>query len=286
MNDSQALKHLGLLGINRVQKKSLRLLFLYDKLKEERGDTMNKLILEVCCNSVEDCIVSQEGGAHRIELNSAVHLGGLTPTVETLKLAKAYVSIPIVVMIRPRGGGFHYDELEIQLMKREAVALLKAGADGVVFGFLNEDKTIDVKTTEEFVEIAHHYHKEAIFHRAIDVTDDINTSMMQLIDCKVDRVLTSGGHANSEAGMDVLKELQQRYGNQIEICAGAGINETNARSIYDQTQISQLHGSFKTWFQDPTTSSSEVSYAYSENGSYEGVSISVLRDVLSTLSDK
>lgn len=239
---------------------------------EGSGCTMNKKIIEVCCNSVADCITAQKAGADRIELNNAVYLGGLTPTLQTLLLAKQHVDIPIVVMIRPRGGGFSYSPLEIEQMKLEAISLLDAGADGIVFGFLNNDKTIDKQTTKEMVDIAHRYCKEAIFHRAIDVVEDMAKGIEDLIDCNVDRILTSGGHATSHEGIHKLKALFDSYKNKIEFCVGAGVHEDNIKEIYDTTGIHQLHGSFKMWFEDPTTQGPDVSYAYSDSGSYEGVS--------------
>src|SRR5690554_5032937 len=136
-----------------------------------------KIIIETMCDSLRDCIVTEQTGANRIELNSGTHLGGLTPSLGLLQSAKDAVNIPIVTMIRCRMGGFVYNELELQTMKKDAQIMLENGADGIVFGFLNDDLTIDEEATLFFVELAHHYGKEAIFHRAFDrVIDPISRS--------------------------------------------------------------------------------------------------------------
>ena len=86
-----------------------------------------KRMIEVCCGSYEDALQAHLGGADRIELNSALHLGGLTPSTGTLKLTKAAVSIPVIAMVRPRGAGFCYSEKEAEVMMAEAKELLEAG---------------------------------------------------------------------------------------------------------------------------------------------------------------
>lgn len=89
------------------------------------------MILEVCCGSAEDVYIAAEAGADRVELNSALFLGGLTPSIGTMKLARE-ASVPIMAMVRPREGGFCYSEMEFAAMLADARALLAAGADGIV----------------------------------------------------------------------------------------------------------------------------------------------------------
>lgn len=228
-------------------------------------------IVEVCATSVEDCIIAQAQGAHRIELNSALSLGGLTPSLGSLIQAKKVVSIPIIVMIRCRPGGFCYTEAEIETMIEDARQLIKHGADGIVFGFLNNDHSIDIKTTKRFVELAHQHQVEAIFHRAFDVSHDPDSSMKHLIEAGIDRVLTSGQEAVASQGLSLLKKLYDRYHKDIEFCVGSGVNESNVLTIMNSTGMNQVHSSFKRWFKDATTSTKKVSYRYSQLGDYEGV---------------
>ena len=116
--------------------------------------------IEICCGTIEDCICANEFEVDRLELNCALELGGLTPTVTTLKMAKKLTNLPICCMVRPRTAGFVYTELQIENMMQDAKELLCAQADGIVFGFLNKDHTIDIEHTKKMVELIHSFHHE------------------------------------------------------------------------------------------------------------------------------
>ena len=204
-----------------------------------------KIIIETMSDSLRDCIVTEQTVANRIELNSGTHLGGLTPSLGLLQSAKDAVNIPIVTMIRCRMGGFVYNELELQTMKKDAQIMLENGADGIVFGFLNDDLTIDEEATLFFVELAHHYGKEAIFHRAFDRVIDPISAIETLIKLDVDRVLTSGLKPSVLDGIDLIEHLQSEYGDKIEILPGAGITHDNLIEVINKTKVTQIHGSFK-----------------------------------------
>ena len=219
--------------------------------------------VEICCGSYEDCLAAQKGNATRIELNSALHLGGLTPAIGTVKLAKKDVSLPIICMVRPRGCGFYYTEAEYKAMMMDAKELLEAGADGLAFGFLHEDGTVDIERNKEMITLIHAYNKEAVFHRAFDCAKDAYATMETLIELGVDRVLTSGLEAKAWDGRALIKDLQEKYGDKIEILAGSGVNATNAKALMEETGISQVHSSCKAWVKDPTTNVNPgVTYAY------------------------
>lgn len=219
--------------------------------------------VEICCGSYEDCLNAQKGKADRIELNSALHLGGLTPSIGTLKQAKQDVTLPIICMVRPRGAGFYYTEAEYKAMMADAKELLEAGADGLAFGFLHEDGTVDVKRNQAMIELIHSYQKEAVFHRAFDCAKDAYETMETLIELGVDRVLTSGLEAKAWDGRALIKDLQEKYGDKIEILAGSGVNATNAKALMEETGISQVHSSCKAWVKDSTTNVNPgVTYAY------------------------
>ena len=157
-------------------------------------------------------------------------------------------------MVRPRGAGFTYDETEYKQMLLEAEDLLENGADGLAFGFLKSDHTIDVKRTREFVELIHKYNRTAVSHRAFDCRDDLDHAMTQLVELGIDRVLTSGGQPTAIDGADKIKSLQENYGKDIEILAGSGVNYNNASSLMEHTGIFQVHSSCKDYEEDPTTS--------------------------------
>ena len=247
---------------------------------------MKRDLFEVCAGSVQDCINAQLGGADRVELNSALHLGGLTPSLAMLKLVKEKTSLKVVCMDRPRAAGFCYDDVEIETMFEDAKILLENGADGISFGFLNSDATINVTETKKMVELIHQYQKKAVFHRAFDCVDDPMHAIKQLIDCGVDRILTSGLQPTAMQGASVLEKLQSEFGDQIELLAGSGINANNIRALKEQTGLHQFHGSCKEWCKDPTTTVGNVSYAYHESDDYDCVSLEKVRSIVQELRGK
>ena len=247
---------------------------------------MKRDLFEVCAGSVQDCINAQLGGADRVELNSALHLGGLTPSLAMLRLVKEKTSLKVVCMDRPRAAGFCYDDVEKKTMFEDARILLENGADGISFGFLNSDATINETETKKMVELIHQYQKEAVFHRAFDCVDDPMHAIKQLIDCGVDRILTSGLQPTAMQGASVLEKLQSEFGNRIELLAGSGINANNIRTLKEQTGIHQFHGSCKEWCKDPTTTVGNVSYAYHESDDYDCVSLEKVKSIVQELRGK
>ncbi len=255
-------------------------------------DMKKNTILEVCAGSYADCLAAAKGQANRVELNSGLFLGGLTPSVAVCKLVKANTSLEVIAMCRPRGGGFHYTKEETQSMFAEAKELLEAGVDGIAFGFLKADRTIDQEKTKAMIELIHTYPKaKAVFHRAFDVTADLEAAAQILISLKADRILTSGGKTTALEGAKTIAALQQAFGNQIEILPGSGISAQNAKSLLEQTGVFQVHSSCKGYASDPTTCSESVSYAYLPEDhalDYEVVQeekVQALRQVLDHIQD-
>lgn len=240
-------------------------------------------IVEICCGSYYDAKQAYLGGAKRIELNSALYLGGLTPSLATLKQVKDNTNLEVICMVRNRGAGFHYEREDIETIFLDARLLLENGADGIAFGFLNEDKTIDMESTKRMVDLIHQYQKCAVFHRAIDVCLDIEKAFETCITCNVDRVLTSGGYAKAVEGVKTLKKLQSLYGNHIEILAGCGINEENAKYLLDNANIQQIHSSCKDFKQDVTSSNYGVDFSYGTSNLYDVVSKEKVERLLTSI---
>lgn len=231
-------------------------------MKECIEENKKEPIAEICCGSFYDALQAAKGGAKRIELNSALMLGGLTPSTASLRLVKKNLpDMKVIAMVRPRGAGFCYSEEEFLVMKQECVELLEAGADGIAFGCLKADKTLDKEKNNHLLSIVKEYNKEAVFHRAFDIVEDPFGTMEELIQMGVDRVLTSGLQAKAMEGAELIKQLQERYGTRIQILAGSGVNATNARILMEETGIWQVHSSCKDWMTDPTTKSDRVSYS-------------------------
>lgn len=215
-----------------------------------------KITVEVCCGSVNDCILAKKYGADRIELNHALELGGMTPSLGTLIEAKRLVDLPICCMVRPRKSGFDYSEEQFQVMLKDAELFMNHGADGVVFGFLHADGTINAKRTKVMAQLASSHNKEAIFHKAFDSTEDLEESLKVLIECGVTRVLTSGGsvYPNILEGCKELAYLIEKYGDKIQILPGGGVREHNTKQILAITHSNQIHLTAKCELTDESTS--------------------------------
>ncbi|MCC8168535.1 MAG: copper homeostasis protein CutC [Clostridiales bacterium] len=219
-------------------------------------------MVEICAGSYEDCVRAARGGADRVELNCALALGGLTPTLATLKRVKADTGLKVICMVRPRGGGFCYSDEEAELMLDDAWMLMQHGADGIAFGFLNKSGEPEQKYTDRMVRLIHRSGGEAVFHRAFDVCKEPCLTMEHLIALGVDRVLTSGQRERAVDGRKLIKELQQKYGDWIEILAGSGVNAENAAQLIAETGVAQVHSSCRAYRTDVTTRNESVSYAY------------------------
>lgn len=220
------------------------------------------IILEVCCATLADVENACRGGADRIELNSAFPLGGLTPSLAVLRLARQRCRLPIAAMIRPRAGGFCYTGPEFETMLLDARILLEEGVEAIVFGCLTRDKQIDLEKTKKLTDLAHSYGKEAVFHKAFDCIADQDQALMQLIDLGVDRVLTSAGATSAPAGSGRLAHFVTCYGSRITILPGGGIRPGNVKTLLEQTGATELHSSCGGFLEDPTVAGNDVSYAY------------------------
>ena len=246
---------------------------------------MEKMV-EICCGSYYDAKQAAIGGAGRIELNSGLTLGGLTPTLATLKLVKESFPLKVIAMVRPRGAGFCYCEEDFQVMKAECRTLVEHGADGIAFGCLREDGSLDEERIKSMLEIIRGGGKEAVFHRAFDCTPDPFKAMERLIALGVTRVLTSGLQPRAIDGWELLKDLQVCYGSEIEILAGSGVNVSNARKLMELTGVTQVHSSCKDWKTDPTTVGGKVSYSIASGEHelcYDVVSAELVKQLLDSV---
>lgn len=202
---------------------------------------MKNIILEVCCGSADDVIEAHKAGAHRVELNSDLFHGGLTPTLGELIVAKRETGMKIMTMVRPREGGFCYTEAEFATAVEDAKMLLANGSDGLVFGFLHQDGSLDLERTRVLAELAQAAGKETVFHRAIDVVADWRAVLDQLISLGITRVLTSGQEPDVSYGTATVREMIEYAAGRIQILPGAGITARNMDRIIAETGCSQIH---------------------------------------------
>ena len=168
----------------------------------------------------------------RVELNSDLFHGGLTPTLGELIVAKRETGMKIMAMVRPREGGFCYTEAEFATAVEDAKLLLAHGADGLVFGFLHQDGSLDGEQTKILAGLAQAAGKESVFHRAIDVVPDWRKTLDQLISLGITRVLTSGQEADVSLGTGTVREMISYGAGRIQILPGAGITARNMPNLY------------------------------------------------------
>lgn len=204
---------------------------------------MKKIRMEVPCMSVRDVLVAAAAGVDQIDLGSTMEVDKVTGSVGALRISKQLTDIPIYMMVRPRPQGFNYDEYDFQAMLYDAKNFIENGADGICFGLLHEDATINVERTRQMVDVIGE--KDSIFNRAFDRTPDLEVSIQQLIQLKVTRVLTSGGLGNIMDNLDKIRYLQDTYGEQINIIVGGGVRDYNAKEILQRTNVDQIHFSGK-----------------------------------------
>ncbi|HEY3372548.1 MAG TPA: copper homeostasis protein CutC [Prolixibacteraceae bacterium] len=207
----------------------------------EMTSTAQPLILEACVETLEDARSAEQRGANRIELCSALDQDGLTPSAKLTLQCVEQCSIPIMAMVRPRGGDFIYSDSEIQQMESEIAFFKQAGVAGVVFGLLTLEGTIDIENTRRLAMLASPL--EVTFHKAIDYSADIFQSFRELNAIEgITRVLTSGGKDTAWHGRDLLKQMQAMPGRTIQIIAAGKILPENRSLITEFTGITELHG--------------------------------------------
>ena len=204
---------------------------------------INKIRIELCIGNVDDAVKAASYPIDRIELNSALELGGLTPSLETLRYLKQNIDTKICCMVRPRGGDFHYTETETAVMYKDAENLLEAGADGIVFGFLNKDRTVDIQKAKKMSDLIHSYGREAVFHKAFDETPDLDSAAAALSQCSIDRILTSGAAVYPDIlkGCEKIHELHVRYGDRLQFLPGGGVRVNNIADVIRISGTGQVH---------------------------------------------
>ena len=205
------------------------------------------MIYEFCAENVTLLEKAMQAGARRIELCDNLAVGGTTPSYGVTKAAvelAANYDTTIMTMIRPRGGDFVYNELEIAIMLEDIRLTAQAGSQGVVFGALTADKKLDKPNLEKL--IAASKGMEIVFHMAFDELSDEN--QLEAIDwlsqAGVTRILTRAGVSGDslEKRFAHYHRILEHAKGKIEILPGGGIDLDNRQTFIDQLGITQLHG--------------------------------------------
>ena len=199
--------------------------------------------IEICCGSIQSAANAKAGGAVRIELCQGLVEGGTTPSPATIEYAVKELGLKVFVLVRPRGGDFCYNELEIKTMEQDVEFCKQAGVAGIVVGFLHPDGSIDTELTRRFVELSAPL--PVTFHRAFDRCTDPLHALEQVIDCGCARILTSGCEPTAMEGADVLQQLVKQANGRIKILAGSGVTSENAAALRQKTGAPEIHGSCK-----------------------------------------
>ncbi len=197
------------------------------------------LTLEVCIDSVEGAIAAEQGGADRVELCANLLEGGTTPSAGMIRCVLQATCLPVMVMIRPRGGHFCFTAQEHGVMRAEAEMVLNQPVGGIVIGALTDAGEIDQPNCRALIHLA--AGRSVTFHRAFDQVADPHRGLETLVDLGVDRVLTSGQAPSAEAGLARLRELAAAASGRLSIMPGCGVRATNVSLILQRTGAHEIH---------------------------------------------
>lgn len=198
------------------------------------------MLKEKCIGSYKEACEAQRLGADRVELCDNLEEGGTTPSYGTIKMVVRDLTIPVFVIIRPRGGDFCYSCEEIEIMKEDIKVCKELGADGVVLGVLKKDKTIDYEVTRELVNLAKPL--EVTFHKAIDELKRPQDEVEKLASIGVDRILSSGTRPTALEGKEILNEMIRKADGKIKIVVAGKVTKENLQEVVENIPSSEYHG--------------------------------------------
>jgi copper homeostasis protein len=207
------------------------------------------IIVEICIDSTDSAVAAERGGAQRVELCCDLVEGGITPSAGLIATVRQKIQIGLQVMIRPRGGDFHYSAEEFDIMRRDIRMAKQLGANGVVFGLLDLDGNVELDRTGELVELARPLN--VTYHRAFDMARDLEKSLEDVIRTGADRILTSGAEVAAADAAPILKRLIAAAGDRIIVLVGGGMKPHNARSVIAETGAKEIHAGLRTTQQGP-----------------------------------
>lgn len=204
---------------------------------------MENYILECCVDSVESAIEAEKGGANRIELCSALVIGGLSPSKALFEKVKEQVNIKIHVLLRPRFGDFCYTDFEHEIIKQEIHMFKELGADGVVIGTLKSDGSLNLEQMKELVEEADGM--SITLHRAFDMCADPFRTLEEVKELGIHTILTSGQKNSCIDGKELLGQLMKKANREVDILIGGGVDVSVIPALYESTGATSYHMSGK-----------------------------------------
>ena len=198
------------------------------------------MIIEACVENISQALRAESLGANRIELCENLRAGGTTPSAGTIATAKKILKIPIMVLIRPRGGNFIYSSYEIEVMKHDIEICKKIGVQGVVIGVLTKEHSIDIDLVNELIKIAQPL--DVTFNKAIDNTFNIIEEFKNLLTTNIDRVLTSGGAKTAIDGSNIINEMVKISNGKVKIISAGKIHHPDLPKLQKIINSAEFHG--------------------------------------------
>ena len=195
------------------------------------------IVKEACVDSLERAILAENNGADRIELCSRLDLDGLSPTPDLIKSTCKSLKIPIMVMVRLRGGNFMYTDEELDEMIQYVKQIKFYSISGFVFGALTKENWPDINVTKQIVDAAGDL--DVTFHKAIDATPDPVESSKMLGQTGITRILTSGRKDTAEDGIEVINNMAA---GDINILAAGKITSNNLPLLQEKLNVTEFHG--------------------------------------------
>ncbi len=196
-------------------------------------------MLEICIDGVASACAAAEGGADRVELCANLPEGGTTPSAGMIRSVRRVFSGRLMVIIRPRGYDFLFSEGEHAAMLHDIETARALGVDGVVIGCLTADGRVDRDRVSQLIDAAGEL--ELTFHRAFDMTRDLDEALEDISALGIRRVLTSGGQADVPSGQTRIAELVRSSAGRISIMPGGGVTELNLAEIVAATGVREIH---------------------------------------------
>jgi len=236
-------------------------------------------ILEICVDDAAGVDSAVAGGADRIELCSALELGGLTPAAALLDHALR-AGCPIHMMIRPRAGGFLYSEDDVALMVEEIGGAVARGVGGVVVGALRPDGELDREALGRFRDAARD--AAIVLHRAIDLVPDPIAAVGEAIALGYDKILSSGGAPTAVEGMTTLAAMVAAAGERLSVIAGSGVSPDNVMRIIAGTGVREVHGSASRPGPEPDAATLRLGFATGPRRVTDRTIVQRLRTALTT----
>lgn len=241
---------------------------------------MKPITLEICAFSIDACIKAALAGANRIELCAGSNEGGTTPPYSLIKKACEKLSIPIVPIIRPRGGDFNYSQEEFEMMLDDIIMAKELGCYGVALGILNSNLTVDKQRMQLLIATARPM--QVTFIRAFDLTPNPFEALQELISLGCERILTSGQELKAKENVNLIRELVLQAGDSISIMPGSGINSINLHGLLENTGAYEFHASARSIMRDKQLEE----FGFGNSVSCHPEAIKQMRDIIDNFTQK